>query len=166
VHDVKHEEGILTKSEAKLIKRDLINHLKKKNPKYEDAVNLIGKGHDIFSNKDKALFEKELELTGRDFDNFKMYFFKDLKHAFDQIGVHHPEEGMAVLKTAKIAQNILAKLIEAASAYYLDKEPDGQHVVCSKAGKNGPRQDDDFVEFRGTEAAAKKKLQSLQNSEE
>lgn len=112
IHDIKQEEEILSKSEAKNLKKKLIDFLKKKNPKYENALKLISDGKDIFSNIDKHVFEKDLELNNHEFEKFKTYFFKDLKQALHHLDVSNTDEGLAILKSAKIAKSILAKIIK------------------------------------------------------
>jgi len=112
IHDSKQDEDPITKSEAKSLKKRLINYLKTKNPKYEAAINLISDGKDIFSIRDKHLFEKDLDMDNQEFSHFKIYFMKDLKHAFDHLEIHNTNEGLAVLKSAKIAKKILEKLFD------------------------------------------------------
>lgn len=112
VHDVKQDQDLISKPEAKRLKKHLIDFLKKKNPKYETAIKLISDGKDIFSSVDKHLFEKELELDNHGFEQFKIYFFKDLKHAFQHLDVSNTDEGLAVLKSANIAKKILEKMLD------------------------------------------------------
>lgn len=111
IEDIAHKEEHMSKSEAKMNKKHLVDALKKRNPKYEKALKLISDGHDILSMKDKHVFEKALDMSSIEFGKFKNYFVKDMKDSLHHIGIYNPDEGLAVIRSAKIAAKIIEKLI-------------------------------------------------------
>jgi hypothetical protein len=105
------DESSHTKNEAKAIKKELYQEVKKLNPLYEKALNLIADGFDPFAKADHKKFMNELNLDEKKFSDFVQYFIKDLAKIFKKLELESFDDAREILVAKKkIASKILLRL--------------------------------------------------------
>jgi hypothetical protein len=100
-----------TKSEAKLIKKELFREAEKLNPLYLKSLELMSNGYDILAKSDKSKFVRELNLDENKYDDFVKIFVQDLAKILKKLELSSYEEAEQIITAKKkIASKILLKL--------------------------------------------------------